>query len=117
MEDEFFIALQMADLISEMGFHVVGPVGSVDDAIDALSREAVHGALLDVNVGSGHIAPVAEKLAAEGTPFILTTGYDKTVIPAALRSRPWLQKPVDERGLRNAIASTFGLPAASVPAA
>jgi CheY-like chemotaxis protein len=93
VEDEPFIALTLEDILNELGFTVAGTVSRVTDAIDFIGREPIDGALLDVNLGSQKIDPVADLLAERGCPFIFTTGYGRSGIPATHADRPVLQKP------------------------
>ncbi len=93
VEDEAFIALTLEDMLDELGFAVVGTVSHVAEAIAMIGREAIDGALLDVNLGKQKIDPVADLLAERGCPFIFTTGYGRSGIPASHADRPVLQKP------------------------
>ena len=93
VEDEAFIALTLEDMLEELGFAVAGTVSHVAEAIEAIGREAIDGALLDVNLGTQKIDPVADLLAERGCPFIFTTGYGRSGIPATHADRPVLQKP------------------------
>lgn len=93
VEDEAFIALTLEDMLDELGFAVVGAVAHVAEAIEMIGREAIDAALLDVNLGTQKIDPVADLLAERGCPFIFTTGYGRSGIPASHAGRPVLQKP------------------------
>lgn len=93
VEDEPFIALTLEDMIDELGFVLAGTVAQVSEAIEFLSRETIDCALLDVNLGSEKIDPVADILAERGCPFIFTTGYGRSGVPAQHADRPVLQKP------------------------
>ena len=91
-------ALDILDLMTlrwldELGFSLAGTVSQIADALELIGREPVDCALLDVNLGSEKIDPVADVLAARGCPFIFTTGYGRSGIPAAHAERPVLQKP------------------------
>ncbi len=93
VEDEPFIALTLEDMLDELGFAHAGTVGQVSDALDLIGRDPVDCALLDVNLGSEKIDPVADLLASRGCPFIFTTGYGRSGIPSGHADRPVLQKP------------------------
>lgn len=93
VEDEPFIALTLEDMLDELGFALAGTVAHVSEALSFIDREAVDCALLDVNLGTEKIDPVADLLAARGCPFIFTTGYGRSGIPNAHAERPVLQKP------------------------
>lgn len=93
VEDEPFIALTLEDMLDELGFTVAGTVSHIAEAIELIEREPIDGALLDVNLGTQKIDPVADLLAARGCPFIFTTGYGRSGIPTSHSERPVLQKP------------------------
>ena len=108
VEDEPFIALTLEDMLDELGFALVGTVSSVTEALEIAGREQVDCALLDVNLGSEKIDPVADLLARRGCPFIFTTGYGRSGIPAAHSERPVLQKPFRMDDLSNVLKDTIG---------
>ena len=108
VEDEPFIALTLEDMLDELGFALVGTVSSVTEALEIAGREQVDCALLDVNLGSEKIDPVADLLAQRGCPFIFTTGYGRSGIPAAHSERPVLQKPFRMDDLSSVLKTTLG---------
>lgn len=108
VEDEPFIALTLEDMLDELGFALVGTVSQVSEAIALIGRESVDCALLDVNLGSEKIDPVADLLAARGCPFIFTTGYGRSGIPSAHADRPVLQKPFRMDDLANVLKANLG---------
>lgn len=108
VEDEPFIALTLEDMLDELGFAHAGTVGQVSDAIELIGRDPVDCALLDVNLGSEKIDPVADLLASRGCPFIFTTGYGRSGIPAGHSERPVLQKPFRMDDLATVLSTTLG---------
>jgi PAS domain S-box-containing protein len=107
-EDSLLIAMEVMDTVEDLGWTPVGPAGSVQEALDLAEREAVDGALLDVNLGDRYVYPVAEWLAARGVPFVFVTGFEASrVLPEAWRGRPCLQKPFDPVVLQRLMATTF----------
>ncbi len=108
VEDEPFVALSLVDTLSELGFQVAACVGDVSAAIDFIGREHIDGALLDVNLGSQRIDPVADLLAQRACPFIFTTGFGKADLPPAHADRAILQKPFGTADLVSMLESVFG---------
>ncbi|WP_372786817.1 hypothetical protein [Phenylobacterium sp.] len=93
-EDEPFIALTLALAIEDAGGVVVGPAGSVKEALTLLQSTPVSAAILDVNLADGEITPVLNILVGLGTPLIvqtgvgLPTGFPPRVPPIVVCSKP-----------------------------
>jgi CheY-like chemotaxis protein len=109
VEDEPFIALSLADTLFDLGFNIAGCFADVASALEFIGREQIDGALLDVNLGSQKIDPVADLLAKRACPFIFTTGYGRSGIPAAYADRAVLQKPFGIDDLAGVLQAEFGL--------
>jgi CheY-like chemotaxis protein len=96
VEDEYFIADDIATAVRRLGGEVIGPVGTCGEAIDLLRRTpSVDAAVLDVNLRGEMIFPVAEALQARGVPFVLGTGYEDSALPKSYQDVPRCQKPFD----------------------
>lgn len=108
VEDEPFIALSLVDTLFELGFSIAGCFADVASALEFIGREQIDGALLDVNLGSQKIDPVADLLAKRACPFIFTTGYGRSGIPAAYADRAILQKPFGIDDLSGVLQAEFG---------
>jgi len=108
VEDEPFIALTLEDMLSELGFAVAGCVADVPAALALIDREEIDGALLDVNLGTQKIDPVADLLAQRDCPFVFTTGYGRTGIPEAYADRAVLQKPFGMDDLATILRDQLG---------
>jgi CheY-like chemotaxis protein len=109
VEDEPFIAMLIDDMLEELGFGISTSFPQVAEAQNYLAGAEVDIALLDVNVGTEKIDPVADLLAARGCPFIFTTGYGQKGVPENHAGRPVLQKPFQIDDLANALQSQLGL--------
>jgi CheY-like chemotaxis protein len=101
VEDEYLIAFDLAHDLENLGLEVVGPAGSVEDALKLVERDGdrLDAALLDINLGDRPVYPVANALAERGIPFAFTTGYDAVAIPDAYATAPRCEKPVDKTQL------------------
>jgi len=108
VEDEPFIALSLVDALFDLGFSIAGCFGDIASAIEFIGREQIDGALLDVNLGSQKIDPVADLLARRACPFIFTTGYGRSGIPSAYADRAVLQKPFGIDDLAGVLEAEFG---------
>lgn len=100
VEDEYIIAADLAQSLEDLGVMVIGPAGSVADALALMADQpAIDAAVLDVTLGAEKITPVADALRARGVPFVFATGYDAWIIPSAYADAPRFKKPVDTRAL------------------
>ncbi|MBX9454299.1 MAG: response regulator [Mesorhizobium sp.] len=74
VEDEPFIAFDLADAIESAGGTVVGPAATVRQALALIDAEQVEAAILDVNLPDGDIGPVIAALTGEGVQLLVHTG-------------------------------------------
>jgi len=94
VEDEALLSMEIADILQDAGFDVLGPAGSVSQALRLLERSGCDVAVLDVNLGHETAEPVAEWLTKRSIPFVVLSGYSREQQPAALRDMPQLTKPL-----------------------
>jgi DNA-binding response OmpR family regulator len=106
VEDDYLIAADFAYHLEERGVEVIGPAGSVVDALQLIEAEpGFDGAVLDINLGREMAYPIADELARRGVPFIFATGYSALVVPTAHADVPRVEKPVDMATLVRLLAS------------
>jgi CheY-like chemotaxis protein len=105
VEDEVIVGMMMKEVLTEIGFHVVGPFGKVSDAIEVIDREPLGAAVLDVNLGGEMIYGLANELTGRGVPLVFVTGYGPEAIVARFADVPVLQKPVDSAALRRVLSA------------
>jgi CheY-like chemotaxis protein len=100
-EDDAVIGLDLDATLRRLGCRVLGPAGSVEEALALLAQARPDAALLDVALLDGWSEAVAEALARAGVPFALVTGYGPGGLDGhpALRAAPVLAKPFGPRSL------------------
>jgi CheY-like chemotaxis protein len=103
VEDNILIAMDVEDLIAEQGCTPIGPVSNVADGLAAVRQTDLDGAVLDVNLGTERVWPVAELLEQRRVPFVLVTGDSDAEIPTAFKMRPRLEKPMSPGKLAAAL--------------
>ncbi len=103
VEDEYFLADDMAQALSKLGAQVVGPVPSPEKALALLADEPVDAAILDINLRGRMVFPVADALREQGVPFVFATGYDESAVPEAYRDVPRWEKPFKPEDLARAL--------------
>jgi CheY-like chemotaxis protein len=113
VEDESLVAMQLEDMLEELGCSVVGLAMRVRRALEMLERgEAIDVAILDVNIAGEKVFPVAERLQAADVPFLFATGYGRAGLEGQWLDRPVVQKPYTLDQIAAAILEARGgLPA------
>ena len=101
VEDEALVAMALKDMLTELGFEVVGAFNKVTEALAVVTNQDVNAAVLDVNLGGELIYPVADSLVAKGVPFVFITGYGAEAIDDRFASYRVLQKPIQRQMLQN----------------
>jgi CheY-like chemotaxis protein len=106
VEDEYLIAMDLKRWLRGAGVEVIGPVPSVDQALDLIEEEgnALDAAVLDINLGGGEVVyPAADRLSALGVPYLFATGDVRVHDDPAYRDRPRLEKPILDPELLRAL--------------
>ena len=99
VEDEILIAMDLEDMVAEMGGTAIASAHNIKTAM-AESIEA-DAAILDVDVAGQLVFPVADILAARGIPFLFNTGHSaEDVLRARYESAPICRKPTLPRQLK-----------------
>jgi CheY-like chemotaxis protein len=109
VEDEPLIAMMLEDFLGSLGHTVVGTAETVADAMERIDEGGFDVAIVDVHLKNGeHVWPVADRLAAEGLPFILATGGHIEPPPAAHAGAPVLSKPYTIDAIEPALSAACG---------
>jgi len=105
IEDEYFLADDLANEFVERGADIVGPLNQVADAMELLESGArIDAALLDINVKNEQIFPLADALRQRNIPFVFTTGYGKDWVGPEFAEVPLCEKPLDLPTVVNCLA-------------
>jgi CheY-like chemotaxis protein len=86
---------------------VAAEASKVHEALTAVKGTPFDVAILDVNLSGETTGPVAEALAARGTPFVFATGYGEHGLPDQFRDRPLLKKPFQIDSLRRMLETAL----------
>jgi PAS domain S-box-containing protein len=108
VEDETLIAMMMEGLLRDLELDVVGPFGTVRDALEAVRHEAIDAAILDVNLGGEMAYPIAQLLQAKKVPFVFMTGYGSEMITMPFANVRVFQKPLEREVLRDLFSRDTG---------
>jgi DNA-binding LytR/AlgR family response regulator len=107
VDDEFLVALDIAQSLRELGCEVIGPLAKIDETLALTRNVRLDGAVLDINLGGARSFVLAHALIARGVPVVFVTGYatENAEIPDRLRHILVLKKPLRERALATAVAA------------
>jgi CheY-like chemotaxis protein len=108
VEDEYFLAQDLAEYLNHLGVEVVGPVGTVTDALELLHYADIQGAVLDINLRGERVYPVADVLEQKQVPFVFASGYGGELEPNAYTDIPRCIKPLDFAELANTLHQMNG---------
>src|ERR1700688_2424193 len=104
VEDEMMVAWLLEDLLAELGYAIVGPAASINQALAMIETEAIDVPVLDVNLNGEMSYPIADTLVSRGVPFVFVTGYNKDRMLDGYRFFPILQKPFHRWEWRDMLA-------------
>lgn len=113
VEDEFLVAMLVEEMLQELRCEIVGPISTLEEAIETVRQNHLDGALLDANLNGKNASPVADELLGHEVPFILVTGYGgHKADPPVLARAPRVRKPVNFDELADRMTEIFvGRPA------
>ena len=104
VEDEYMLATDLEMELLDAGAIVLGPFGTIETATEFIGTgQEIDGAILDVNLRGQMVFPVADLLFERSVPFVLTTGYDASVIPPRFEHCARCEKPVSMARVAQAI--------------
>jgi CheY-like chemotaxis protein len=109
LEDEMIVAMQMEDLVRELGIRDVHICADVPSALDLLQSTPVDCAILDLWLRDRNSMDVADLLAEKGIPFLFSSGSDSTALDDRHASRPLIGKPFLDDDLKLLILDTWAL--------
>lgn len=104
VEDNFLIAQQTVQHLSDLGFQDVTLVSREEDALEQLQLADFDLAVIDANLRGAIANTLMGALSAGSVPFVVVSGYgrDAWARPADIDA-PLLRKPVSKADLRGAI--------------
>lgn len=95
VEDEFYLADDLASALKQQRAEVLGPFGTLDQAREAVSAGGFDCAIVDMNLRGDMAFPIADQLREAGIPFLIATGYNSAALPSRFADVPVVEKPSD----------------------
>jgi CheY-like chemotaxis protein len=102
VEDDWFIADAMANLLAKEGAYVFGPAATVAEGAQLAKYWPIDIAVMDLNLNGELADDLVVELARKNVPVVVVTGYDimQPVIDNAFAT---LKKPVTSADLLNTL--------------
>lgn len=111
LEDDLLLAMDMEEHLLQTGHKIVGPFGRIADALDAIPRNDLAGAIVDLNLHGELSFPVIDLLKQLDIPVIVCSGYaDLPELKNRLDGVTMLPKPWNVQKLNSVMQRTFGAP-------
>jgi DNA-binding response OmpR family regulator len=95
VEDEYYLADDLAAALKGAGAEVLGPAGTLEDADQAVLAGGFDCAVVDMNLRGDMAFPIADRLQAASIPFLIATGYNSASLPDRFADVPRVEKPSD----------------------
>ena len=111
VENEFFGAMDLAEMIHDAGAHVVGQATSACKALQLLSEETITAAILGVNLDVS--LDIALKLKRLHIPFVYLKSPNSSVDLSAWPEAPVVHEPACETSLIDLLVEAINLEAAT----
>jgi DNA-binding NtrC family response regulator len=107
VEDTWFVAAALKDLLESFGIRVVGPAATTTDAERLVAAQRPELAVIDVNLKGETAHDLIDRLCDEGVGVVVVSGY--AGLPRLTdKAAVILQKPIDApdliAGLRQAVS-------------
>lgn len=93
VEDEALIAMVLEDILDMLGFTVVGSATTLAEADGLADVGGFEIAVLDVNLGTDPVYPLADRLISRGVGVIFATGSHPDTLPERYAGCPVMEKP------------------------
>lgn len=94
-EDEYLLAIDLAQQLEALQAQVVGIVGSLGDLREAIQSNATsfNAVVLDVQFADGRAYDVIPLLEEQGLATAISSGYGPEERPPEYAHIPWITKP------------------------
>jgi CheY-like chemotaxis protein len=105
VEDEAILALDLSDILEDLGHEVIGPAPSVARALSLLEGLATppDAAIIDMNLGGEMSTEVVERLEGTHTRVIVASGYGSHELDRLGVSCPVVRKPYNRKRIAAAL--------------
>lgn len=107
VEDEVLIGMVLEDILDMLGCVLTGSAATMEEAWRVVEANEFDVAILDVNIGSDPIFPLADVVRERGVPVIFATGSLPDSLPERFADCPVLEKPYVYAGVEAALGRAW----------
>jgi DNA-binding response OmpR family regulator len=111
VEDEYFLADDLARALRDAGAKPVGPANSIQQAEDLIARDKPDAAIVDLNLRGKMASDFVSRLAATDVRCLIVSGYASDGYPETVSGIPRLEKPVSASSVLASLAAEMSRPA------
>ena len=106
VEDETIVAMELEDILGDLGHTVLGSAATCEQAISLMETfaEKIDGVFLDANLRGCSAAPVMKELKTRGIPYILASGYGSQELSKQGLEGPQMSKPYHSGEVEKALS-------------
>lgn len=108
VEDDPLVSFDVAGVLNDAGFEVVGPFSVSAPAMRVIAFGRADVAALDLGLRGETSVQVADALAHAGVPFVWLSGYSQDEVPRRHKLRPFVSKPFSGDMLLGALVMSLG---------
>ncbi|MFN3662745.1 response regulator [Yoonia sp.] len=97
VEDETIVAMDLEDILSDLGHEVLGVAATLKQALRFIEERStdIDAVVLDANLAGVSSAPVAVVLQQHQIPYIVASGYGSEELRAQGLDGPMVGKPYE----------------------
>jgi ActR/RegA family two-component response regulator len=114
-DDEFLLAMDMAQQFEALDAEVVGTVGKLAELRNVLlsDQSTANAAVLDIQFADGEAYEIIPLLEEKGLAVAIASGYGPEERPDRFAHIPWVTKPANASDLCSALCASLDARSAS----
>ena len=120
-ETDAMIGADLSDALEKAGYRVLGPVGTMAEALHLLEQDKPTLAVIDVLLKDGRCTALVRELRQRSVPFLVHSGCRQDQrLAADFQGAPWLSKPAtpwDVVSTLDELSFSAPMPVSEVPGA